>query len=78
MPVTDRGQAIKSARHQPKALTQMKPNLTGSEYATQPEEISGYSTAGFKNVSQTSRVEPNSYYPGQRIEDQTWRYPPDY
>ena len=51
MPITERGQAIKSARHQPKALTQMKPNLISSEYATQPEDISGYSTGGFKNVS---------------------------
>lgn len=55
----------------------MKPNLIGSEYASQPEDISGYSTAGFKNLSQTSRVEPSSFNYGNQIEGQTWRYPPE-
>lgn len=50
VPVTERsnGQGLKSARHQPKTLTEMKPNLHGGEYVTQGEEASGYSTGAFR------------------------------
>lgn len=77
VPITARsptGQAVKSARHQPKALAQMKPNLLGSEYATQDDASAGYASA-FRSNAYASRPEQNAYRSGQPTEDPSRSYP---
>lgn len=79
VPVTERqsnGQPVKSARHQPKTLTQMKPNLLAGEYTMQSEEVSvGYSTSAFRSSAYPSQREQKMYHSEQPVDDLSRRYP---
>lgn len=79
VPITERspnGQPVKSARHQPKTLTQMKPNLLAGEYTMQSEEVSvGYSTSAFRSNAYPSQRDQKMYHSEQPMEDTGRRYP---
>ena len=78
VPVTERrnGQPQKSARHQPKTLAQMKPNLLAGEYTMNSEEVSaGYSTSAFRSSAYPSQREQMMYRSEQPVEDLSRRYP---
>lgn len=79
VPITERapnGQPVRSARHAPKTLAQMKPNLLAGEYTMQSEEVSvGYSTSAFRSHAYPSQREQKMYHSEQPAEDLSRRYP---